>query len=174
MDQQVETFCKKAVAKDLLTDGQVMILKEMSSRDISLKDFVKTAVTFGVAADNEAVIALAEEIVTSWDRMSDEDRMIIATETAIAGDKQGSTVGLDWFCFFAISEGGLTKDLCISLASEIQDLTDILSFAQAVVDHWRTSDYSKIQACVDKAMLMVQKNPRPPPIAIFTKPAAAK
>jgi hypothetical protein len=167
---QIELFCGKAIRRGLLDESQCRIIKEMISVEAGLDEFVQTTLEFGVAQDPTAIEQLRDETMAAWNAMPTEDRLIVANEILAHSETKQSpndTLGLDWFCFFAITEGCITKETCISIAAEVEDLTDVLMFAQAVIDHWTSDDYSKLQQCVDKAATMMSKSKAVPPFRIF-------
>lgn len=167
---QIEMFCRKSVKRGLLDESQCRIVKEMISQDADLGEFVQTVLEFGVCSNPAAAKQLKDEIQTSWNGMAPEERLMVANEMLARSDRGGAggdTLGLDWFCFFAITEGCLTKETCLSIAAEVEDLTDVLMFAQAVIDRWTSNDFTKLQHCVDKASIMVRTSKAVPPFRVF-------
>lgn len=166
---QIELFARRAIKRGIMDESQARIVKEMISVDADLDEFTNTILEFGVCTDSEAVETLKNDTFATWNAMSTEDRLLVTNEVMVGGDRatRGDTLGLDWFCFFAISEGILTKETCISIAAEIEDLTDVLIFAQAVVDRCVSGDFDKLQKCVEKAALMMKTGRTNLPYRIF-------
>jgi hypothetical protein len=77
---------------------------------------------------------------------------------------------LDWFCFYAVSEGLLTADTCRCIRVSVQDSSDLLSFAQMLIDSGICAELDALSGLAGRARLAARAG-CPPPFSVLDIPS---
>lgn len=183
MDLRAESFLDRAVDAGLLSMIHRTIVSEMADQNAGVAEVVQLILNFNVCSDVDALDALRQKVETlpETDLLSSETeikaampaenpsirspvpRAVDAKREAERHKKEASEcAGIDWFCYLAISQGCISREVALGLMAEVSDIADILDFAQAVIDHWLSDDYSKVQSFLDQAFTLTEKGILPP------------
>ena len=170
MNPVIATFCWRAVKRGILTTGQCLVLRELFDEGANLSDCVNFIAKNSIV-DGSKLKALKLQMTAApqevpYDPVNPPDAIEDLIEKEIAGERKWEPdPGLEWFCCLAIEKGLLTKEICLCLAADLQDVNDLLSFAQAVVDTGLCKDLLKVQTLTDEALEQwAQGNPVPYPV----------
>jgi len=85
------------------------------------------------------------------------------------------TPGVQWFCLLAVQQQVLAPETCRELLQALgDDDTDLLTFAQAILDNNLSEDLDKIQELANQAYELEQEGQTPPPLGDLEAGAAAE
>ena len=174
MSSAIELFCLAITDKALLTEQQCNIVKAICAPNATIDDFISLTQECGLETDPDEMAKIKSDVTLLIDAESidapstpdPEDEEVTAKNDY---DRQEWNISpeLDWFCFFGVSQGLFDANLCLSLVSGIEGATNLLPFAQTLIETGLCDDYVTVQDMVRRSTQQAQ-TPDPPPFSIFS------
>ena len=76
--------------------------------------------------------------------------------------------GLEWICYLAVAKKIMTREICLCVAADLDEVVDVLSFAQAVMDTGLCKDLHLVQNLTDEALEQWAQG-KEPPFSVFAE-----
>lgn len=166
MDAKVEAFCLVAVSKGVMTTDQYAVFEEVCSEDTEIAAATELLIDCGLIKDRDTLVELIQEadVVELRDELEaarKEEETEAAAKAAPTG-KDGPPLAVEWFCYHAVTEGLLEKDVCVCLYTCLEGVSDLLSFAQSLIASRMCEDFAKVQELVEKSRQDAKAGDKPP------------
>jgi hypothetical protein len=161
----IELFTLLATEDRLLTDQQCLILREVCAPDIKPGAFVDFVSICGLPVAREQLDDIATRISAQLERESTGE------VESRAKPKGGWDVPaeLDWFCYLAIQEKVLSDETCLCVVSSLEGTSDLLSFAETLVQYGLCDDHARVQQLTEAAVSKAKTGQRPPSSVFKTR-----
>lgn len=168
MDSKVEAFCLVAVGKGVMTTDQYAIFEEVCSEDTEVTAATELLIECGLIKDRDTLVELIQEadVVELRDELDAAEK-----ERAAEGEEETTQAaeippGVEWFCYHAVNEKLLERDVCVCLYTCLEGVSDLLGFAQSIIASRMCEDLEKIQELVEKSR-QDAKSGNKPPFSVF-------
>lgn len=170
MNSKVEAFCLVAVGKGVMSTDQYAIFEEVCSEDTEITEATELLIDCGLITNRETLVELIQEadVVELRDELEAAEQEEAAAAAPIAAEDAGSKVpvAVEWFCYHAVNEKLLEKDVCVCLYTCLEGVSDLLGFAQSLVTTRMCEDFAKVQELVERSR-QDAKDGSPPPFSVF-------
>lgn len=166
MNTEITEFCWRAAKRGILTPGQCLVLRELFTEKATLEDCV-AFITKNRLTDEKKLKALKLQMKSAPKQVVVREGELLPGEEALADAVTPERtwepdLGLEWFCYLAVSRKILTREICMYLAADLAEVVDLLSFAQAVVDTGLCRDIHEVQRLTDEALEQWARGKEPP------------
>lgn len=175
MNQQIATFLWRAARRDILTPQQCLVLRELFTEGATIEECVDFIATNRLVTETQvSALRLASDVHARRARVDREDLKAQELEESRLEEAPPPAAvwepdpGLEWFCYIAVEEGLLTREVCLSLIADLEEASDLLGFAQSVLNCGLIRDMKTVQRLTDDALERWARG-GPPPFSVLTE-----
>jgi hypothetical protein len=172
MNAEINSFLWRLAKRDILTPGQCLVLRELFDEKSTIQDCVlfveknKLLPDAKFTAMRLAAESGARQITVEEMDLDENIEFLLDEKKPIDRSRWHPDMGLEWFCFLSVKKGFMSRGTCLSIIADLDEATDVLGFAQAVIDCGLSKDLEKVQELVDEALEMWARG-KPPPYSIL-------
>jgi len=145
----VDVFCMLATDCGALRMEDWAILREVCAENTTENEILDLVQACGLADDITSLRELMLQASTAVRRQ--EKELARARVAAPLQRRWEAAPAVEWFCFFVVSRELISRPDCEYLLSTMEDVTDLLSVAQRIVDLGFCEDLAKIQEFVEES-----------------------